>query len=132
MGSLYYQPDPDLISGVWLLKENLLSWLSYEAVIWLLYCFITLLCFLYSLHNFYCSFQNHGTIYPENDWKFKNSDQFEFALNTYIQSTILWNICKRKKKRFFLFFNNCLISLSILEKSRWMFWNPFPTSLCFL
>lgn len=102
MGSLYYQPDPDLISGVWLLKENLLSCLSYEAVILLLYCFITLLCFLYPLHKFYCSFQNHRTIYPENDWKFKNSDQFEFCFEyTYPKYYSMEYMQKEKKKKDF-------------------------------
>lgn len=56
-----------------------------------------------------------------------------FVLNTLIQSGSSWNICKRAKKekrkkeeKTFLFFNNCLISKSILEKNRWMF-----ESVCF-
>lgn len=57
---------------------------------------------MYPLHKFYCSFQNHRTIYPENDWKFKNSDQFEFYFEYTYPKYYSMEYMQKEKKKIFL------------------------------
>lgn len=67
-------------------------------------------------HKFYYSFQTTEQSYQKMSKNFKVLIISIFTLNTDIQSGILWNIWRRGGN--FLFFNNSLISESILEKSK--------------